>query len=344
MADMPRPRPPYLHRHLTRHGRMIWYVRKGARGRRIRIRAEYGSPEFEVEYRAAVDASASRPKPEIKARKGTLQWAWLLYRQSAAWQSAISQATRRQRENIMKHVLATAGTVPLSEITTAAIREGVNRRASTPFQAKNFVQTMRQLFQWLKENEIVSINPCDGVTVKKPKTRGFLEWTIEEILQYEQHWPLGTRERVMLDVYVYTGLRRGDAARFGKQHVRNGTISLQTEKTGEWVHIPLLDVLKRTLDAGPTGDLAFICTSQGQPYVKEALGNAFKDACKAAGIMNKSAHGLRKAAATRAADNGATAHELMAIFGWKDIKEAEIYTRATDRKRLAAKAMNKLGT
>jgi hypothetical protein len=55
--------------------------------------------------------------------------------------------------------------------------------------------------------------------------------------------------------------------------------------------------------------------------------------------MDKSAHGLRKA---RAADNGATAHELMAIFGWSDIKEAEIYTRAANRKRLAAQAMWKL--
>jgi integrase len=271
-----------------------------------------------------------------------LEWAWQLYRQSAAWQSAISAATRRQRENIMKHVLATAGSNPLSAITGGAIREGVDRRAKTPFQAKNFVQTMRGLFEWLRESEIVSANPCDGVKVKKPKTQGFLEWRYEEILQYEERWPIGTRERVMLDVFAYTGLRRGDAAVVGKQHVRNGVISLQTEKTGQWVHIPMLDVLKRTLDDGPTGDLSFNATLRGTPFAKEALGNAFKDACKAAGIANKSAHGLRKAAATRAADNGATAHELMAIFGWKDIKEAEIYTRAADRKKLASQAMEKL--
>jgi len=140
----------------------------------------------------------------------------------------------------------------------------------------------------------------------------------------------------MLDVYLYTGLRRGDAARVGKQHVRNGVISLQTEKTKEWVHVPLLDVLKRMLDGSPTGDLAFICSSQGRPYVKEALGTVFKKAC-AAGILKKSAHGLRKAAATRAAENGATTHELMAIFGRVDIKEAEIYTRAANRKRLLAR-------
>jgi integrase len=164
--------------------------------------------------------------------------------------------------------------------------------------------------------------------------------------RYEQHWPIGTRQRVMLDVYCYTGLRRGDAARVGKQHVANGVISLATEKSqGQTVvHLPMLDVLKRTLDAGPTGDLEFIVTEKGKPYTKESLGNAFKDACVTAGIMNKSAHGPRKAAATRAAENGATAHELMAIFGWVDIKEAEIYTRAADRKRLAAQAMGKLGT
>jgi integrase len=112
-----------------------------------------------------------------------------------------------------------------------------------------------------------------------------------------------------------TGLRRGDAAVVGKQHVRNGTISSQTERTGQWVHIPLLNALKRTLDAGPIGDLSFNSKADGQPYVKESLGNKFKDACKAAGVIDKAAHGLRKAAATRAADNGATAHELMAIFG-----------------------------
>ena len=61
-----------------------------------------------------------------------------------------------------------------------------------------------------------------------------------------------------------------------------------------------------------------------------------------AGILDKSAHGRRKAAAIRAADDGATAHELLATFGWIDIKEAEIYTRAADRKRLAARAMGKL--
>jgi hypothetical protein len=36
---------------------------------------------------------------------------------------------------------------------------------------------------------------------------------------------------------------------------------------------------------------------------------------------------------------GATAHQLMAIFGWTTLKEAEHYTRKADRKRLASDGM-----
>jgi hypothetical protein len=52
------------------------------------------------------------------------------------------------------------------------------------------------------------------------------------------------------------------------------------------------------------------------------------------------AHGLRKAGAATAAENGATAHQLMSIFGWLTMAEAERYTREPERKRMAGDAMN----
>jgi len=55
----------------------------------------------------------------------------------------------------------------------------------------------------------------------------------------------------MFDIFVYTGLRRGDAAKLGKQHVKRGLITITTKKTGTRVVIPVLEVLQKTLDAGP---------------------------------------------------------------------------------------------
>lgn len=106
---------------------------------------------------------------------------------------------------------------------------------------------------------------------------------------------------------------------------------------------PILAVLQRTLDAGPCGDLTFIAGANGRPLAKESFGNEFREACRAAGVPG-SAHGVRKIAATRAANAGATEAELMAIFGWTDPKMAAHYTRTANRRRLAAQAMDKLAT
>jgi integrase len=332
---VPRPRPPHLHRETNRHGTTVWYVRLG-KGPRIRIQAVYGTPEFEAAYQAAFNGDA--PRGSAKATRGTLGWLWMLYRQTNAW-TDLSMATRKQRENIMRQVLATGGDQPLSNITPRAIQLGIERRKA--FAARHFVDTLRGMFKWAVTAEHVRSDPTAGKAVPKPKSKGFPVWTEEDLEQFERRWPIGTRERVMFDVYLYTGLRRGDGAKLGKQHIRNGVITIDTEKTDTRVTIPVLPKLAETIAAGPTGELSIIASKNGQPIRKEVLGNLFKNACRAAGI-NKSAHGIRKAAATRAANNGATVATLEAIFGWEGGQMAALYTKAADRRRLAAEHMEKL--
>jgi integrase len=157
---------------------------------------------------------------------------------------------------------------------------------------------------------------------------------------------------VWFDVLLYTGLRRGDAVRIGRQHLAMGPdgveATLKTEKSGHTVEvtIPILPTLMRTLDAGPIGELAFIVGKRGRPFVKESFGNEFKDACRKAGINEngKAAHGMRKVAATRCAEANATVHQLMALFGWLTEKEAMHYTKTASRKRLGREAAKHLAT
>lgn len=335
MDGMPRPRPIHLHREINRHGNPAWYVRVN-RGPRIRIKAEYGTPEFDEAYRAALQGE--RPTKEVA--KGSLNWLVTLYRQSSAW-ADLSLATRRQRENILKHVLASGGTAPLSHINKKTIKAGCERRRDTPSQARHFLDTMRGIFRWAVDNELAGSDPTQGIVAKKPKTGGFPVWNDDEIAAYEKRWPRGTRERLMLDVFLYTGLRRGDAAALGKQHIRDGVITLDTQKNGMRVTIPILPDLADSLAATKLGELAIIATDDGKHFVKESLGTAFREACRAAGVL-KSAHGLRKAAATHAANRGATVAQLEAIFGWEGGRMASLYTRSADRKALAADAMEKL--
>src|SRR5271154_5936150 len=190
---MPRPRPPHLIREVSRHGRVTWVVRIG-HGPRTRLRAAYGTPEFEAEYHAAI-----RGEPVSGARRGaaagTLQWLWDDYRHSSDW-SSLAHATRRQRENIMHGVLKDAQDMPLSAVTRAAIVDGRERRAKTPSAANHFIHTMRALFSWAVENERVAKDPTEGVKNVKRPAGGFHAWTEAEIDRFEAEWPLGTRERL----------------------------------------------------------------------------------------------------------------------------------------------------
>jgi integrase len=341
---MPRPRPPHLHREITRHGRAVWYVRIG-KGPRVRIAAEFGSPEFAAEYQAAI--AGAPPRKKGSPSFGTLGWLLERYRETQDWMT-LSLATRRQRDNIFVRVLDTAGHQPYGKISAATILAGKERRAATPAQARNFLDAMRGLFRWALKAKHVKLDPTADVENPPRKTGdGFVPWTEDDVAKYEARWPIGTRQRVWLDVLLYTGLRRGDAVRLGRQHVRDGAATLKLEKkvgrpprTVE-VNLPILPVLQATIDAGPCGDLTFIVGANGKPFTKESFGNEFKGACREAGVPG-SAHGVRKIAATRAANSGATVAQLEAIFGWNGGVMASLYTRKADRKRLATAAMHLL--
>ena len=215
MPNMKHSRWPHLERQVSRHGRVCWYVRRG-HGLRTRLRAPIGTSEFEAEYLGALRGAQSKQKGPPT---GTLGWLWERYCNSSAW-SGLSKATPRQRENIMKHVLKTATEAPLGEITKKVIIDGRERRKDTPSQANDFLKLMRGVFAWGVEAERVKSNPAEGVKAVKTKTAGFRAWEEEDVEKFELRWPLGTRERVALSVPLYTGLRRGDAAGLGRQHIK----------------------------------------------------------------------------------------------------------------------------
>jgi integrase len=104
--------------------------------------------------------------------------------------------------------------------------------------------------------------------------------------------------------------------------------------------LPVLPVLREIIDVSPCGELTFLINDLGRAFTDAGFGNKMRDWCNQANLPHCAAHGVRKAGATIAAENGATAKQLMAIFGWDSMKQAELYTRAADQKRLARDAMH----
>ena len=181
---------------------------------------------------------------------GTATLGWLIarYMDSSAW-ADLGVATQRQRNAIFKRFIENDGDQPFSAFEKKHISAGRERRHKTPAAANNFLKAMRGLFGWAVEADIAKTDPTKEVKLLTLKTDGFHVWTDDEVARFEARWPIGTRERLALDLLLYTGLRRGDAVKLGRQHVRDGVFKIKTEKAGVWVEAPILPPLARSIAA-----------------------------------------------------------------------------------------------
>jgi integrase len=79
-----------------------------------------------------------------------------------------------------------------------------------------------------------------GVKLPAARSDGFHTWTDEEIALFESAYPIGTRPRLALALLLYTAQRRSDVVRMGRQHVRDGWLTIRQKKTGNLVDIPYI--------------------------------------------------------------------------------------------------------
>jgi integrase len=139
----------------------------------------------------------------------------------------------------------------------------------------------------------------------KARSDGIRTWAEQDIRAFEATHPIGSRPRLALALLLYTGQRRSDVVRMGRQHVSEGSIEVRQKKTGSPLRIPLHAELRTIIDATPSKHLTFFVTKHGKPYTPGGFGNWFRECCDEAGLFKGwSAHGLRKAICRRLAEAG----------------------------------------
>jgi integrase len=346
----------YVYEDVDRHGNVRIYFWRGKGHRKVRILEKPGTEAFDSRYHELVHQSAAgafKPPPRDVASPGTLRWLCTEYLASAHFRrldKATQTARRRVVEAIFKEPVHPGAKelfadFPIDRVTTKSLRVLRDRKADTPGAASHRVKTLRVVFKWAVEEELITTNPASDLARLPIVGGGYHSWTVEEVAQFETRHPLGTKARLALALLMWTGVRRSDVVQLGRQHARAGWLKFVQTKNSRrkpvTIEVPVLPELQRVLDASPCGDLTYLVTQYGRPFTVWGFGNWFRDRCREAGVPG-SAHGLRKAGAATAAENGATSQQLMAIFGWLSLDEAERYTRAAARRRMAGDAMGLL--
>lgn len=335
----------FLSQETDRYGNVRTYFRKG--GARIRMKSEVGTKAFLDEYDALFAGEQPKPK-STRAKANTLRALVEQYFDSADFKAELSQRTQYVRRGILEAICDKIGDVPVSQILPRHLRNMRDKKSDTPGTANAWVKALRQLFTWAQEAQGLSANPAKDVPYINTPGEGFHRWTAEEVSKFEAKHPVGTMARLAFDLLLFTGVRRSDVVRLGPPMEIDGGTALKfivtkgQRRLKKELALPILPKLRRSIEAVATGKDTYLVTGYGRPFSVAGFGNWFRDQCNKAGLTNCSAHGLRKAGATIAAENGATAHQLKAIFGWESIADAEHYTKRASQAKLAKAAMHLL--
>jgi integrase len=337
---MRRP-PPYTNGFLDRYGKARWYFRR-AGFKKVPLPGLPWSPEFMAAYEQALAGQPALIGAE-RTIPGTLRALAVSYFASPAFQTT-RPSTQYTYRNMIDRLCAEHGDKRVALLQREHIIKLLAARARTPAVANLLRCSLRALMRHAVEIGMRADDPTRDVRkLPAAKSDGYHSWTEGEIEQFERHHPAGSRARLALALLLYTGQRRSDVIRMGRQHLSDNAICVRQVKTGREVWIPVHEALAPVL-ASASDNLTFVLSDHGKPYTAHGFGCWFRNQCRAAGLDGCSPHGLRKAAARRLAEAGCSTHEIAAITGHASLKEIARYTEAADRKRLAQSAMAKVRT
>lgn len=360
--------PLYVMRDKQRDGSPRWLFRRKGFSK-VTLPSPVQSKEFWAAYAAALNGqpvaaktqmrSALVPKPNL----GTLEWLCESYYASGEFkqgEATTQQGKRWVLNKVLEEPLVEGKpllfrTCPLTALTRKHIIVLRDRKIDLPNAANSRVIFLKQLFDWAIDNGYMTENPAATVKRLKAPKGGYHTWTLDEVRQYEAKHPVGTKARLALALILFTGVRISDVCGLGKQHVKlrgdeEGNQTAWFEKPqhknrnrdAKWIKVPILPGLQKVLDVSSdiVGDLTYLVSGRRAAYSSHRIGASIKEWCRGAGLPHCSGHGLRKAGATIAAENGASAFQLMSIFGWASAQQAVVYTREMERQKMTSEAMH----
>ncbi|KZK99185.1 tyrosine-type recombinase/integrase [Pseudovibrio sp. Ad26] len=336
-------------------GNTRWRVRvEGQKARRIVLHVSPDHKEFLECYLAARRGIEVKPesKPEEKAIRGSVSW--LIYRylenlKSDVENNLYSEDTLKQRNNLLSRLHAEYGEYDF-QMPQQAVLQIRNNMKSTPGAADNMMKAIRAMYKWAGEIGDCSkdFNPATGISKLNKSSKGAIPWTVEDLRKFREAHPAGTTAHLCLTLFMFTACRISDVIWLGRENEfdRSGIKGLgwQPRKRGSaFVEIPMLPPLMKATRAATVQGRTYLLTEHGKSFASpESLRNRFRKWCLAAGLENRSSHGIRKAAGHLLALEGCSQYQIMAIHGHAEARTSEVYTEGVERWNLARSAMETL--
>lgn len=329
----------YVHSFTDRTGKPRHYYRR--HGKRTPLPGVPGSREFMDAYAAALAEQrppvVRRPEPVAHSFADLARH----YYGSGDYR-ALSISSRANYRGVIDRFLVEHGHRLPEQMRPEDVDKILLAYADRPGAGAVLLKRIRTLVHFgVNPLRWFTVDPTQGIKPGHTPTE-FHTWTEDEIAQFEARWPVGTRQRLAFTLALYTGQRGSDVHRMTWGDIAGDLIRVAQRKTKTRLAIPLHPVLAGLLATTKRSQVAILTTAYGRAFTLKGYGQMMSAAITGARLPTEcKAHGLRKAAARRLAEAGATEKQIGALTGHKTLAEIERYTRAADQERLAREGLRR---
>ena len=333
--------PKYCSWNTDRHGRKRVRFRKGYYSTYL-AGVPY-SESFMCQYHAALEGKENRLESIKEERIGydTIDAVIVSFYRSIDFQN-LKLTTQKVRKNVLEKFREVHGKKRVALLTTAHLKAIIGDMSERPSAANNLLKVLRVLLRHAIDMGLIQDNPARNVRKFAENSEGSHSWSESDVAAFEATHKSGSKAHLALSLLLYTGQRRSDVVRMGWQHIHGDLLCVVQEKTGEPLKIPFHPKLAAIIGNMPRNNMTFLLTEAGAPFTAAGFGNWFRERCNEAGLQHCSAHGLRKACATRLANAGCTPEQIKSITGHRTLSEVARYTKAADQERNAKQALANL--
>ncbi len=214
-----------------------------------------------------------------------------------------------------------------------------------PKSINRHIVTLKNYFNFLEKNSMLSINPMEdiqGLKTKKSIPRVLSEEDIDKLLDIEPTNAFEFRNKAMLELMYSSGLRVSELLNLNVNDIDFDMNIVRIFGKGSKERImPIneiatsylyeyINVYRKTLLKNKINDILFL-NSRGESLSRQGFFKILKEIARDKGITKEiSPHTLRHSFATHLLNHGADLRSIQTMLGHENIETTQIYTHVSN--------------
>ncbi|CUJ88722.1 site-specific tyrosine recombinase XerC [Shimia thalassica] len=320
-----------LPKHVYKQRNGLYFQRRGWPSQKFKN--EFGTPEFWKEYS---DILSGKEKPKrvvsrnfaalIKDYRGSPRYINLKPRTALDYDKYLE---------FFPSIMSGANPASMKRKDVIRLRDS---NADKVYFANYSLRVLRVLMEHCVDLGWTETNPAKGVPELKTKKKEREPWPQALLAAYRVSCPVGTRERLVMELCVGTGQRIGDVLEMRWSDIQDGAFFVRQNKTSKELWVPILPELQTALDAASRHSVFILTNERGtNRWSYRGASQAVRKVRDAIGALGYDIHSWRYNAACELLEAGC-ADDLIAAVTGQSPAMVQHYTKKVRQKIRAVQA------